>query len=98
MPDAAFDDREASGEEDYDLLTYAEAGSRLDQEIATERALLAAITNAAGQTDEVALAACRDRLAALTAARERTNRRAITNDNFESFFGYPPPQKDSKRS
>jgi hypothetical protein len=69
---------ELADEEDYDLLTYTEAGLRLREEIAKETALLAASPTAG-----------RNRLDALTAALERNSRRAISDRNFEKFFGYP---------
>lgn len=68
-------------EEDYDLLTYAEAGLRLDEEIAdlSERV----------KTDSTQ----RARLDALVAAKERNSRRAVNDANFEKFFGYPAKDK-----
>jgi hypothetical protein len=84
-----FDGREATDEEDYDLLTYAEAGTRLDQEISRQRARLAKLESGAESGDGSALAACRERLAALEESRERNKRRVINDENFERFFGYP---------
>jgi hypothetical protein len=78
-----FDGREATDEEDYDLLTYSEAGTRLDQEINRQRALLARLE------DDSSSAAARERLTALEESRERNQRRAINDENFERFFGYP---------
>jgi hypothetical protein len=69
---------ELADEEDYDLLTYTEAGLRLREEIAKETALLAASPTAD-----------RSRLDALTEALERNSRRAVNDQNFEKFFGYP---------
>lgn len=89
MPESMFDGREATDEEDYDLLTYSEAGTRLDQEITRQRALLAKLESGTEQGGETAIATCRERLTALEESRERNRRRAINDDNFERFFGYP---------
>ncbi len=89
MPESMFDGRDTADEEDYDLLTYSEAGIRLDQEIDRQRARLAKLESSAQPDDGGEVAACRDRLAALEQSRERNSRRAINDDNFERFFGYP---------
>lgn len=68
-------------EEDYDLLTYAEAGLRLDEEIAGLRE---------GVESDPTL---QSRLDDLIAAKERNSRRAVNDANFEKFFGYPAKDK-----
>jgi hypothetical protein len=73
---------ELAEEEDYDLLTYTEAGLRLREEIAQEKSLLAA-----SSTPD------RTRLDALSEALERNSRRAVNAQNFENFFGYPASAK-----
>lgn len=75
-------------EEDYDLLTFAEAGERLATEIAGERARLAALL-AADPEDTAAIEARRRRLADLEAAAGRNTRQPLTDATFERFFGYP---------
>lgn len=73
-------------EDDYDLLTFGEAGVRLDAEIralAGEVALLEAAGLEAAQ-----LAKARERLAQLRDAAARNSRQPITDENFARFFGY----------
>jgi hypothetical protein len=77
-------------EDDYDLLTFGEAGARLDHEI---RALRAEITRLEQQSPPEAnaaraLATARKRLDALVDAAQRNARQPITDDNFTLFFGY----------
>jgi hypothetical protein len=74
-------------EDDYDLLTFGEAGARLDQEIRTARAEVAEL-EAGDDAGSTALTAARSRLAALTDAARRNARQPITDENFTRFFGY----------
>jgi hypothetical protein len=73
-------------EDDYDLLTFGEAGVRLDAEI---RALAGEveILEAAGK-EPAQLAKARERLAQLRDAAARNSRQPITDENFARFFGY----------
>jgi hypothetical protein len=91
------DDREPIDEDDYDLLTYTEAATRLGQEIVGERARLEALTTA-GDATPADVEESRQRLAALAAAAERTGRRTINDDTFERFFGYPPGRPAGHRT
>jgi hypothetical protein len=77
-------------EDDYDLLTYGEAGARVTEEIAAERdrladweARLAAGEDVAERRDRSAR-----RLELLRDAAQRNARQPITDENFERFFGY----------
>ncbi|GGM64469.1 hypothetical protein ACFFX1_54360 [Dactylosporangium sucinum] len=70
-------------EEDYDLLTYTEAGLRLQEAIAAQAEL--------AEADP----AQQPRLDALLAAQERISHRAVNDENFERFFGYPASAKRS---
>jgi hypothetical protein len=76
-------DRE--GKDDHDLLTYGEAGVRLDNEVRAQQRVVAALQANGG----AALEAARARLDALRDAAERNRRQPINDRNFESFFGYP---------
>jgi hypothetical protein len=76
-------DRE--GKDDHDLLTYGEAGVRLDNEVRAQQGVVAALQADGG----AALEAARARLDALRDAAERNRRQPINDRNFESFFGYP---------
>ena len=76
-------DRE--GKDDHDLLTYGEAGGRLDNEVRAQQRVVAALQANGG----AALEAARARLDALRDAAERNRRQPINDRNFESFFGYP---------
>ncbi|OLT16447.1 hypothetical protein BJF78_14330 [Pseudonocardia sp. CNS-139] len=80
-------------QEDYDLLTFAEAGERLAAELAHERALLARLVDAGAVADAVEVAARLRRIADLEAAAERNRRQPLTDATFERFFGYPPGGK-----
>lgn len=92
MRESMFDGREAADEDDYDLLTYGEAGTRLDKEIDFQHQRLAKLESGAEPGGDAAIAACRERIAAVEESRERNSRRAINDDNFEKFFGYPAKQ------
>ena len=91
-PDDAAVTRE--DEDDYDLLTFGEAGARLDHEI---RALRTRITDleqrSRAETDDntddsSALTTARKRLDDLVGAAQRNARQPITDENFTRFFGY----------
>jgi hypothetical protein len=73
-------------EDDYDLLTFGEAGARLDHEIRTLRAHVRELE--AGPTTPDLLEAARARLDKLTDAAQRNARQPITDENFTRFFGY----------
>jgi hypothetical protein len=78
-------------EDDYDLLTFGEAGVRLDAEIralAGEVALLEAAGLEAAGKEPAQLAKARERLAQLRDAAARNSRQPITDENFARFFGY----------
>jgi len=75
-------------EDDYDLLTFGEAGARLEIEIRTVRALVRRLEEASPR-DEAAVRAARARLSALEEGAERNRAQPINDVNFEKFFGYP---------
>ncbi|TFV88813.1 acyl-CoA synthase [Blastococcus sp. CT_GayMR16] len=77
---------ERPADEDHDLLTYGEAGVRLQTEIQTLRDEVARL--AAATDPGPALGSARARLALLEDAAQRNARQPITDDNFEAFFGY----------
>ncbi|MFC4944278.1 hypothetical protein [Pseudonocardia sp. GCM10023141] len=74
-------------EDDYDLLTFGEAGARLTAEIGVQRARLADL-RAAG--DHAGADACQRRIDALVAAELRNSRRSFDETSFKAFFGYAP--------
>jgi hypothetical protein len=75
----------ARGEDDHDLLTFAEGGIRLREEIAlAEAALRQAAT--AGERD-----ALRARLGTLNEALTRNTRQAQASPGETGFLGYRPP-------
>ena len=90
IPDPEGDELER-GDEDHDLLTFAEGGIRLREEIAlTEAALASAAGSDAEQT------ALRARLEALTDALARNTRQAAANPGEQGFLDYrPPPRPDA---
>jgi hypothetical protein len=82
-------------EDDYDLLTYGEAGARVTEEIAAERARLADWEARLAAGEDVAERRDRSarRLEQLRDAAQRNARQPITDENFERFFGYPGSAK-----
>ncbi|MCW2720631.1 hypothetical protein [Pseudonocardia sp.] len=79
---------ERPDEDDYDLLTFGEAGARLQIEIRAQRTRVNELET---QTppDEAVLAPARARLAALEEGARRNSAQPINDANFEMFFGYP---------
>ena len=77
-------------EDDYDLLTYGEAGARVTEEIAAEKARLAAWEARVAAGEDVVEQRDRSahRLELLRDAAKRNARPPITDENFERFFGY----------
>ena len=75
-------------DEDHDLLTYGEAGVRLQTEIQALRDEVARLGAEAAPGATQALDAARSRLELLEDAAQRNARQPITDDNFEAFFGY----------
>jgi hypothetical protein len=78
-------------EDDYDLLTFGEAGARLTQVIGEQRDLLERLR--AAQASDAEIAVAEGRLADLQNAVERNSRRRIDPDTFRDFFGYDPAEK-----
>jgi hypothetical protein len=74
--------------DDYDLLTFGEAGARLVEEIARERRRLDQL-QAAG-ADGGQLASVRQRIGDLREAADRQQAAAAERADFERFFGYDP--------
>jgi hypothetical protein len=79
---------ERPDEDDYDLLTFGEAGARLQIEIRTMRSRVREMEGAVPR-DEEALREARARLSALEEGAERNRAQPINDENFEKFFGYP---------
>ena len=77
-------DRE--GKDDHDLLTFGEAGMRLDREVRAQQRVVAVLQ--AEADGGAALEAARARLDALRDTAKRNRRQPINDRNFESFFGY----------
>jgi hypothetical protein len=75
-------------DDDHDLLTFGEAGARLEIEIRTLRARLSDLEGVQAR-DEAAIAKSRARLAALEESAARNRAQPINDENFERFFGYP---------
>jgi hypothetical protein len=77
-------------EDDYDLLTYGEAGARVTEEVAAEKARLADWEARLAAGEDVADKRDRSahRLELLRDAARRNARQPITDENFERFFGY----------
>jgi hypothetical protein len=74
-------------EDDYDLLTFGEAGARLEIEIRKMRRTVAELERAR-PVDGAALGAARSRLADLEEGQRRNRAQPINDENFERFFGY----------
>lgn len=82
------EDVERPEDDDHDLLTFGEAGARLEIEIRTLRARLRELEGEQPR-DDAAIKAATDRLDALRDGAERNRAQPINDENFESFFGYP---------
>ncbi|MCU1595079.1 MAG: hypothetical protein JWO12_2471 [Frankiales bacterium] len=82
-------------EDDYDLLTYGEAGARITEEVAAERSRLEEWDARLEAGEDVAQdrAKSAHRLELLRDAARRNARQPITDQNFEKFFGYPGSAK-----
>ena len=75
-------------DDDHDLLTFGEAGARLEIELRTVRARLRELESALPPGD-AAIGQARARLAALEDGARRNQAQPINDENFEKFFGYP---------
>jgi hypothetical protein len=82
------EDVERPEDDDHDLLTFGEAGARLEIEIRTVRVRLRELAGKQPRED-AAIKEAADRLAALLQSAERNRAQPINDENFESFFGYP---------
>jgi len=82
------EDVERPEDDDHDLLTFGEAGARLEIEIRTLRARLRELESEQPR-DEAAIKTAADRLAAFEQGAERNRAQPINDENFEKFFGYP---------
>jgi cell division FtsZ-interacting protein ZapD len=78
-------------DDDYDLLTYGEAGVRLRLEIDRQESRLADLSERAG-VDQDELENARQRLADLREAALRHETQRVTSADFERFFGYSSGQ------
>jgi hypothetical protein len=82
------EDVERPEDDDHDLLTFGEAGARLEIELRTTRTRLRELESGRPR-DEAAIAQAAARLAALQDGAERNRAQPINDENFENFFGYP---------
>jgi hypothetical protein len=82
------EDVERPEDDDHDLLTFGEAGARLEIEIRTVRARLHELAGKQPR-DDAAIKEAADRLAALLRSAQRNRAQPINDENFENFFGYP---------
>jgi hypothetical protein len=74
-------------EDDYDLLTFGEAGARLDHEIRSARARVTQLEQS-GTAPTGDIDGARARLDSLVDAARRNARQPINDENFQRFFGY----------
>ncbi|HEY6790979.1 MAG TPA: hypothetical protein VI365_27090 [Trebonia sp.] len=81
-------DVERPQDDDHDLLTFGEAGARLEIEIRTLRASLSDLKGAPSP-DEAAIEQAQARLVALEESAARNRAQSINDENFEKFVGYP---------
>jgi hypothetical protein len=81
---------EREEEDDHDLLTFGEAGARLQEEMQALRRSIAELESRSGEAEGVTedLQKARARLEAVEVAAARNARQTINDDNFEKFFGY----------
>jgi hypothetical protein len=78
-------------EDDYDLLTYGEAGARLTEEIRRQNRVLTDLESSGAEDADIV--AVRKRIGDLKAAAERQQAAALERADFTKFFGYDPQQK-----
>ena len=88
MDDSRGGDTVERPDDDHDLLTFGEAGARLQIEISGMRERVEELAGAS-PVDEKALTAARSRLSALEEGARRNAAQPINDENFEKFFGYP---------
>ena len=81
-----MEDDQVRDEDDHDLLTFAESGIRLREEIALAEAALGR------EPDAERRAALQGRLNALTAALARNTRHAASSPGERGFLDYEPPR------
>jgi len=79
------------GDDDYDLLTYGEAGARLSEEIRRQNRVLADLESSGAAAAEIA--SVRKRIDDLKAAAQRQQAAAAEPADFTKFFGYDPKTK-----
>ncbi|MBW0102619.1 hypothetical protein [Pseudonocardia sp. KRD291] len=78
---------ERPDDDDHDLLTFGEAGARLEIEIRDMRKRIEKL-RLETPLDEVGVAAAERRLADLQEGQARNAAQPINDENFEKFFGY----------
>lgn len=78
-------------DDDYDLLTYGEAGARLVEEVRRQNRVLADLESSGA--DDAAIAAVRKRIEDLEAAAKRQQAAKADLADFTKFFGYDPKTK-----
>jgi L-rhamnose isomerase len=83
---------ERPDDDDHDLLTFGEAGARLQLEIRAVRERIAELERGR-PVDETTLGSAQERLAALEEGAARNSAQPINDENFERFFGYPGKAK-----
>jgi hypothetical protein len=84
--------RRKLGDDDHDLLTFSEAGERLQVEIAAAAQRVSEL-EAVGSAAK--LESALSRLDALRSAAQRNSAQSINDENFERFFGYPGRAKQN---
>ncbi|WP_179469762.1 acyl-CoA synthetase [Mycolicibacterium vinylchloridicum] len=82
------------GENDHDLLTFDEAGGRLQNEIHRAATLVAELQQTDNTTD---LDRAQARLAALQKAAQRISEYRTDGADFERLFGYSANSPDDSR-
>lgn len=76
-------------DDDYDLLTFGEAGARLVEEVRRQRRLIESLSESGASPDELAKAEAR--LVALIAAQDRNRKPSIGEMRASGFFSRPSP-------
>jgi hypothetical protein len=76
-------------DDDYDLLTFGEAGARLTEEIRRQERYVAELLSAGADADALALTRATSRLEALNAAQIRNRKPSIAQLKASGFFSPP---------
>jgi len=86
---------ERADDDDYDLLTYGEAGARLAELLNTERQRLDELSATPG-ADPKEVEALRKRIELLRSSADRYRQHSASADKFTETFGFDPRPREKR--